>query len=71
MMKRLAPLQEDQSTLNYNNLSWPIRASVRLVISFQFPLEFLLSQAALDVEREEDEGGPAAETFMDYVSTSL
>jgi len=24
-------------------------------------------QVAIDVEREEDEGGPVGETFMDYV----
>lgn len=30
----------------------------------------IIKQVAIDVEREEDEGGTVGETFTDYVSTS-
>lgn len=35
---------------------------------YRSPFYFLICQVAIEVEREEDEGGMAGETFTDYVS---
>lgn len=45
--------------------------SVLFFLLFFFTFDTGTSQVAIEVEREEDEGGMVGETFTDYVSLSL